>query len=134
MPPLIEYTNEFEGKQCLRVKMRLALSLSGSEFLLNNENVGGNCSEVTLGWPSAPFPEIGRLILKFNLDTDSDGLEHAETGSIGRNRAIKYMALIDSLIFSIAFQERVAYLFNTIIIRQLTYRTDMILDSLKMIV
>ena len=31
--------------------------------------------------PSKPFPEVGRLILKFNLERGADGLEHAATGS-----------------------------------------------------
>ena len=36
---------------------------------------------MSLGWPGTPFPEIGRLILKFNMEKAQDGLEHAVDGS-----------------------------------------------------
>jgi hypothetical protein len=39
-----------------------------SQFLISDENVSGNCSEMSIGWPSHPFPDIGEIKLMFSLD------------------------------------------------------------------
>jgi len=75
VPPLIDHLVEYEGKQCLHIKMRLSLTLGDSEFLISNSNVSGNCSTVELGWPDKPFPEIGRIRMEFQLEKNTDGIE-----------------------------------------------------------
>ena len=58
----------------MRAEMRIALFLGQSQFLISAENVSGNCSELTIGWPSHPFPDIGEIKLLFKLDERKDAL------------------------------------------------------------
>ena len=53
--------------------MRLSLTLGDSEFLINQNSITGNCSEVTIGWPEPPFPLLGRINLKFNMEKNAEG-------------------------------------------------------------
>lgn len=48
--------------------MRVVLFMGQSQFLISDENVSGNCSELIIGWPSHPFPDIGEIKLMFSLD------------------------------------------------------------------
>jgi len=77
VPPPIDFAYKFDGKQCLHIKMRLSLTLGDSEFLINQNSITGNCSEVTIGWPEPPFPLLGRINLKFNMEKNAEGVEHA---------------------------------------------------------
>lgn len=77
VPPPIDFAYKFDGKQCLHIKMRLSLTLGDSEFLINQNSITGNCSEVTIGWPEPPFPLLGKINLKFNMEKNAEGVEHA---------------------------------------------------------
>ena len=77
VPPPIDFAYKFDGKQCLHIKMRLSLTLGDSEFLINQNSITGNCSEVTIGWPEPPFPLLGHINLKFNMEKNAEGVEHA---------------------------------------------------------
>ena len=49
VPPKIDYSHRFDGKQCLHAKFRVSLTLGGSEFLIDDRNITGNCSSIDLG-------------------------------------------------------------------------------------
>jgi hypothetical protein len=68
VPPLIKFNSTIEEKSCIRAEMRVALFMGQSQFLISDENVSGNCSEMSIGWPSHPFPDIGEIKLMFSLD------------------------------------------------------------------
>jgi hypothetical protein len=68
VPPLIKFNSSIEEKSCIRAEMRVALFMGQSQFLISDENVSGNCSEMSIGWPSHPFPDIGEIKLMFSLD------------------------------------------------------------------
>lgn len=74
VPPLIKFNSSVAESSCMRAEMRIALFLGQSQFLISAENVSGNCSELIIGWPSHPFPDIGEIKLLFKLDERKDAL------------------------------------------------------------